>query len=111
MAHLYRDTPRRRAALLLAAAVLALGFAAPAAYAQAKITRLVVAFPPGGPVDFVARTIGEQLGKELGSQVIIENRGRRQRRDRGRVCGARRARRQHAVADQRGRGGHQPAAV
>jgi hypothetical protein len=56
------------------AAVLVLGFAAPSAYAQAKITRLVVAFPPGGPVDFVARTIGEQLGKELGSQVIIENR-------------------------------------
>ena len=72
MTHLYRDIPRRRAALLLAAAVLALGFAAPPAHAQAKITRLVVAFPPGGPVDFVARTIGEQLGKELGSQVIVD---------------------------------------
>ena len=44
-----------------------------AAFAQTKITRLVVAFPPGGPVDFVARTISEQLGKELGAQVIIEN--------------------------------------
>ena len=41
--------------------------------AQAKITRLVVAFPPGGPVDMVARTISEQLGKELGTQVIVEN--------------------------------------
>ena len=41
--------------------------------AQQKITRLVVAFPPGGPVDFVARTLSEQLGKELGTQVIIEN--------------------------------------
>ncbi|MBI2746593.1 MAG: tripartite tricarboxylate transporter substrate binding protein [Burkholderiales bacterium] len=40
---------------------------------QAKITRIIVAFPPGGPVDFVARTLGEQLGKELGHQVIIEN--------------------------------------
>ncbi|EJL85369.1 hypothetical protein PMI15_01800 [Polaromonas sp. CF318] len=74
MAYIDKDIPRRRSALLLAAAVLALGFAAPPAWAQAKITRLVVAFPPGGPVDFVARTIGEQLGKELGSQVIIENR-------------------------------------
>jgi tripartite-type tricarboxylate transporter receptor subunit TctC len=74
MTSIHHNIPRRRAALLLTAAALALGFALPSAYAQSKITRLVVAFPPGGPVDFVARTIGEQLGKELGSQVIIENR-------------------------------------
>lgn len=43
------------------------------AFAQAKITRLVVAFPPGGPVDFGARTISKQFGKELGSRVIIAN--------------------------------------
>jgi tripartite-type tricarboxylate transporter receptor subunit TctC len=42
-------------------------------HSQAKVTRVVVAFPPGGPVDFVARTIAEQLGKELGQQVIVEN--------------------------------------
>ena len=41
--------------------------------AQAKITRIIVAFPPGGPVDFVARTISEQLSAELGHQVIVEN--------------------------------------
>lgn len=64
---------RRQTLASAAALVLSAGFA-PAALAQAKITRLVVAFPPGGPVDFVARTIGEQLGKELGTQVIIENR-------------------------------------
>lgn len=71
-----RDNTRRNAITLMAAAAtlaLSAGFALPA-MAQAKITRLVVAFPPGGPVDFVARTIGEQLGKELGTQVIIENR-------------------------------------
>jgi tripartite-type tricarboxylate transporter receptor subunit TctC len=45
----------------------------PAAFAQDRITRIVVAFPPGGPVDFVARAISEQLGKELGHQVIVEN--------------------------------------
>ena len=45
-----------------------------AAWAQTKVTRLLVAFPPGGPVDFIARTISEQLGKELGQQVVVENR-------------------------------------
>ena len=60
---------RKFTALLLSATVVA---AAPA-WAQEKITRLVVAFPPGGPVDFVARTIAEQLGKELNQRVIIDN--------------------------------------
>ncbi len=41
--------------------------------AQERITRLVVAFPPGGPVDFVARVIAEPLGKELNQRVIVEN--------------------------------------
>jgi tripartite-type tricarboxylate transporter receptor subunit TctC len=41
--------------------------------AQTNVTRLIVAFPAGGPVDFVARTMAEQLSKELGHQVIIEN--------------------------------------
>lgn len=59
----------RRAGLLCAILLLT-----GAALAQpAKVTRLIVAFPPGGPVDFVARTLGEQLGKELGHQVLIEN--------------------------------------
>ena len=60
---------RKLAALVLSAT---LAVAAPA-WAQEKITRLVVAFPPGGPVDFVARTISEQLGKELNQRVIIDN--------------------------------------
>jgi tripartite-type tricarboxylate transporter receptor subunit TctC len=67
-------TLARRAFVGIAAAAC-LAASAPAAFAQVgKITRLVVAFPPGGPVDFVARTVAEQLGKELGHQVIIENR-------------------------------------
>ena len=41
--------------------------------ASNKTTRIIVAFPPGGPVDFVARTMSEQLTKELGHQVIVEN--------------------------------------
>jgi tripartite-type tricarboxylate transporter receptor subunit TctC len=43
------------------------------ASAQDRVVRLVVAFPPGGPVDFVARTIADQLGKELKERVIVEN--------------------------------------
>ncbi|MES2531550.1 MAG: tripartite tricarboxylate transporter substrate binding protein [Pseudomonadota bacterium] len=63
---------RRTIVGLVAATFLAA--AVPAAWAQVgKVTRLVVAFPPGGPVDFVARTVAEQLGKELGQQVIVEN--------------------------------------
>ena len=60
---------RKCTALLLSTALVA---AAPV-WAQEKITRLVVAFPAGGPVDFVARTIAEQLGKELNQRVIIDN--------------------------------------
>ena len=67
----FQHLRRRTLHTLVAALVLA---GAPAAFAQDKVTRIVVAFPPGGPVDFVARTLGEQLGKELGQQVIIENR-------------------------------------
>jgi tripartite-type tricarboxylate transporter receptor subunit TctC len=56
--------------LIAAGAVLA----AQPAFAQGKITRLVVGFAPGGPIDFVARVLSVQLGKELGQQVIVENR-------------------------------------
>jgi tripartite-type tricarboxylate transporter receptor subunit TctC len=42
-------------------------------HAQPKPLRLIVAFPPGGPVDIVARAVGEQLSKELGRPVLIEN--------------------------------------
>ena len=53
--------------------LLASLFAMTPVWAQEKIPRLVVAFPPGGPVDLVARTIADQLGKELNQRVIVEN--------------------------------------
>ncbi len=69
-----RRLTSRRWTLRLAALAAVTLLAAPGAFAQDKITRIVVAFPPGGPVDFVARAMADQLGKELGGQqVIIEN--------------------------------------
>ena len=59
-----------RRQLWIAALCLA---AAGTASADNKPLRIVVAFSPGGPVDFVARAVGEQLGKELGRTVVVEN--------------------------------------
>jgi tripartite-type tricarboxylate transporter receptor subunit TctC len=64
-----------RDGVAIATVTIALGAAlgpAPAS-AQERITRLVVAFPPGGPVDLVARTIADPLGKELNQRLIVEN--------------------------------------
>ena len=49
----------------LAAAALAQG--------AAKPLRIVVSYPPAGPVDFVARALSEQPGKELQTTVVIDN--------------------------------------
>jgi len=58
----------------ISAWVAALFLAAGPALAQTgNVVRLVIAFPPGGPVDFVARVLADGLGKELGQTVIVEN--------------------------------------
>ena len=44
------------------------------AHAQSTGMKIVIAFPPGGPVDLVARILAEGLGKELDSTVIVDNR-------------------------------------
>jgi tripartite-type tricarboxylate transporter receptor subunit TctC len=40
-----------------------------------KAIRMVVPFPAGGLVDGIARTLGPELTKILGQQVVIDNRG------------------------------------
>ena len=59
--------------LLLAAACL---LAAPA-FAQswpARPVRIIVPFPPGGGVDFVARLLAQGLSEQLGSGFVVDNR-------------------------------------
>ena len=65
-------TLRRRAVLGLAAAtsLAALPGLAPA---QGRPIRLIVPYPPGGPLDVVARALAEKVRDSLGN-VIIENR-------------------------------------
>jgi tripartite-type tricarboxylate transporter receptor subunit TctC len=55
---------------------LALACAAPLALAQAwpsKPVRIVVAYPPGGVSDAVARSLGDKLAAQLNTPVVIEN--------------------------------------
>jgi len=40
-----------------------------------KSIRLIVPFPPGGPNDLIARTVGQRMSEILKQPVIIENRG------------------------------------
>jgi tripartite-type tricarboxylate transporter receptor subunit TctC len=64
--------------LFIAATVALAAAGAPAAQAQdnypTRPVRVVIAFPPGGPTDFVGRLVTDKMSAELGQRVYIENR-------------------------------------
>lgn len=53
-------------------ATASLSLAAGAAYPE-KTIKWVVPFPPGGAMDAIARTLGEQLSRRFGQAVVVEN--------------------------------------
>ena len=66
---------RRRGVLLLMSSVVlvATALAAGQSFPNRPI-RIVVAYPPGGQADSVARLTAQKLGEILGGSVIVENR-------------------------------------
>jgi tripartite-type tricarboxylate transporter receptor subunit TctC len=62
---------------LLAAIAMSLA-SGPSAFAQSawpnRPLKLVVAYPPGGPLDVLARSLAQPLGEALGQTIVVENR-------------------------------------
>jgi len=63
----------RNALRLLAFAVLAYSSVVHAQPWPSKPVRIVVAYPPGGGIDVMARQIGERLAQAWGQPVVVEN--------------------------------------
>jgi len=60
--------------LVALAALLTAAVVGQAQDLPSRPVRIVVAFPPGGPTDFVARLLADKLKTLIGRTVIIENR-------------------------------------
>src|SRR5215467_8027424 len=61
-----------RIGVLLALAVVQPASRVLAAYPD-RIVKIVVPFAPGGGTDVVARTLAQEMAKDLGVSVIVEN--------------------------------------
>jgi len=82
MSNMHRTQPIRRRLILAASAASAgvatlstwpLAVRAQAPWPQ-RTVKLVVPFPPGGPVDAVARILAARLSELWGQQVLVDNR-------------------------------------
>lgn len=71
----FASTRRALAFGLGALAAAPLAFAQGAGWPTAKPITLLVGYPAGGSVDFVARTVAEPLSRRLGTPVVVENIG------------------------------------
>ncbi|GAD20984.1 tripartite tricarboxylate transporter substrate binding protein [Acidovorax sp. MR-S7] len=60
---------------LLACAIAGIALGAQAQGYPTKPVRLIVPFPPGGSVDYVARTISQKFSEYMGQNVIVDNKG------------------------------------
>jgi tripartite-type tricarboxylate transporter receptor subunit TctC len=65
---------KRIAVALLAMLTLALGAEAGAESYPERLIKLVVGYPPGGPIDVTARILVPRLSAILGQTIIVENR-------------------------------------
>lgn len=65
---------RRAVGVVFAMAALAGGATSAADNYPTRPVRMIVAVPPGGPADTLARLIGPHLGNALGQTVVIDNR-------------------------------------
>jgi tripartite-type tricarboxylate transporter receptor subunit TctC len=66
-------TRRTVLATTVALATLTAGGAMAQANYPDKPIRLVIAFPPGGPTDLVARVLAQKLTEQMGQPVVVDN--------------------------------------
>ena len=59
---------------VVSAALIAILASADSVNAQSRTIKIVNPYPPGGTADIIARLLGEQIGRQHGVTMIIENR-------------------------------------